>query len=282
MIGLGVWQYTTAVAQKAFEDAFAVGFDSIDTAHDYNNQDGVGKALKDILSNGTKRSGIFVTSKVPGCGAGQGVGGGKSCGPDTKKVFTEDLSLMGVDYADLMLVHFPPTSCSAMKCKEIQEQWAVFEEMYAQKKARAIGVSNYCQSCFECLLKSAKVVPMVNQVQYHVGMGVDPIGLKTYLAAKNITMQAYSPLGDGSKDLITGRLVTSIAKAHGKASGATVALKWLVQSGVPLVTKASDPAYMAEDIDLFGWELTAAEMKQLNEATTPSGTPSFMCKAMEN
>jgi diketogulonate reductase-like aldo/keto reductase len=233
----------------------------------------VGKALKDILSNGTKRSGyaiscfiflfapiqrnsrpihcyptfsvltlfsfysIFVTSKVPGCGAGQGVGGGKSCGPDTKKVFTEDLSLMGVDYADLMLVHFPPTSCSAMKCKEIQEQWAVFEEMYAQKKARAIGVSNYCQSCFECLLKSAKVVPMVNQVQYHVGMGVDPIGLKTYLAAKNITMQAYSPLGDGSKDLITGRLVTSIAKAHGKASGATVALKWLVQSGVPLVTK---------------------------------------------
>jgi diketogulonate reductase-like aldo/keto reductase len=121
MIGLGVWQYSSAVATKAFEDAFAVGFDSIDTAHDYNNQDGVGTALKDILSNGTKRGALFVTSKVPGCGE-QGVGSGKSCGPDTKKVFEEDLSLMGVDYADLMLVHFPPGSCSAMKCTEIQAQ----------------------------------------------------------------------------------------------------------------------------------------------------------------
>jgi 2,5-diketo-D-gluconate reductase A len=109
-------------------------------------------------------------------------------------------------------------------------------------------------------------------------MGTDPIGLKSYLKGKNITMQAYSPLGDGSKELITGELVTSIAKAHGKASGATVALKWLVQSGVPLVTKASDPTYMKEDIDLFGWELTDAEMKQLNDATTPSGSPSFVCK----
>lgn len=100
------------------------------------------------------------------------------------------------------------------------------------------GVSNYCPSCIDCLMEKATVTPAVNQVKYHIGMGVDPIGLVTYCKEKGIVVQAYSPLGDGSSELIDGPLVTPIAKEHNK-TGAQVSLKWLVQSGIPLSTKVS-------------------------------------------
>jgi hypothetical protein len=106
-------------------------------------------------------------------------------------------------------------------------------------QTKTIGVSNYCPSTFECLLEKATVVPAVNQVQYHIGMGTDPIGLISYCKSKNITLQAYSPLGDGKGELITGELVTGIGKNHGK-SGAQVSLRWVAQHGVPLSTKASN------------------------------------------
>ena len=77
----------------------------------------------------------------------------------------------------------------------MQEQWQALEKIYAEKKARAIGVSNYCQKCIECIMQNATVTPMVNQIQYHVGMGPDPDGLISYCAKRNITVEAYSPLG---------------------------------------------------------------------------------------
>lgn len=160
----------------------------------------------------------------------------------------------------------------------MQEQWASFEAMYAQKKARAIGVSNYCQSCFECIAKTATIVPAVNQVQYHVGEGDDPIGLKSYCDSKSIVMEAYSAMAQGSKELISGELTTSIGKNHNK-SGAQVALKWIIQKNIPLVTKATNPKYIAQDIDLFDFMLTDDEMKQLSETRKPKGTPSFFCKS---
>lgn len=219
-----------------------------------------------------------MTSKVPGCGL-QGISV-TNCKADTAKVFDGNLEALGVSAVDLMLLHFPPpTGCNALTCKGIQGQWEAFEEAYAAKKARAIGVSNYCISCFEkCLKGKMTVVPMVNQVQFHVGMGNDPEGLFSYAKAHNITMQAYSPLGDGKKELITGNMTTTIGKAHQK-SGAQVALKWIVAQGIPLVTKANSASFLAEDIDLFSWELTAAEKSTLDAATSPAGTPSFMCKA---
>jgi len=100
------------------------------------------------------------------------------------------------------------------------------------------GVSNYCPSCFECLFENATVTPAVNQIGFHVGMGVDPIGIVSYCKEKGIVTQAYSPLGDGSTKLIDGPVVTPIGDAHNK-TGAQVSLKWLIQSGVPLSTKVS-------------------------------------------
>jgi len=273
IVAEGTWQYNDSTAKDACEKAPAAGFTHFDTAHDYNNQLGVGQFWAEAVAK-SGRSNLFLTTKVPGC-VGVPVRPGH-CYDDTIKMVDDDLRLLNVTFVDLILIHFPPLGCFAAVCPEIQGQWKAFEDIYAQKKARAIGVSNYCQECFECLFKNSTVVPAVNQVNYHVGMGPDPIGLVTYLKSKNIVLQAYSPLGDGTSELINGPLVTAIGKAHNK-TGAQVSLKWLAQKPVPLVTKADRADFLEQDIDLFDWQLTPTEVSQLDAAKSPAGLPSFMC-----
>ena len=159
------------MAESACTEALKLGFNHFDTALDYSNQDGVGKFLATALAGGVSRDDIFLTTKVPGCGTWPSVKKG-NCGPGTQDAFDQDIELlssaMGGEkfYPDLVLVHSPPLGgCNALSCSEIQAQWKVMETMLQQNKTRAIGVSNYCEQCFTCLLKTATVVPMVNQVQ---------------------------------------------------------------------------------------------------------------------
>ncbi|GAB5367640.1 hypothetical protein AAMO2058_001248200 [Amorphochlora amoebiformis] len=273
LVGAGTWQYNSSVAHDSVMNAINLGYDHIDTAHDYNNQDGVGKALASF-----KRDDFFLTSKIPGCGVpGEGVDL-FHCYDDTKKLFQEDLDLLNVDYVDLMLIHFPPVLGCTLGCGAIQAQWKAMEEMYNAKKARAIGVSNYCQSCFACLNKTMKVKPAVNQFQYHVGMGPDPIGLISYCESQNILVQAYSPLGNGSPELIHGNLTGSIGAKYNKTS-VQIALKFVVQKGYGVLTKSTNPKYLADDIDLFDFNMTVSDMAKLDAATTPAGSPSFLCSS---
>jgi len=285
LVSLGVWKYNDSVAYSACTAAHKVGFTAIDTAYDYANQDGVGKFINETIASGVPRDELWITTKVPGCGSiplkHLPVPSRKNCRDGTARLIDYDLQHLGVDHVDLMLVHFPPdlvpTGCTLFgACELIQEQWAALEDAYRAGKAKAIGVSNYCQSCFDCLLKNASVVPAVNQVQYHVGEGTDPIGLKSYMDKKGVVMMAYSAMAMGSSELISGPLTTGIGHHYNK-SGAQVALKWVVQQNVPLVTKASNPEYLAEDIDLFDFELSSADMTSLDAATKPKGNPSFFC-----
>ena len=95
--------------------------------------------------------------------------------------------------------------------------------------------------------------------------------------SKGVTLQAYSPLGDGTSELITGDLVSGIGKAHNK-TGAQVSMKWIAQQGTPLSTKSTKASHLSEDLDVYsGWQLSDADMQQLTSATKPKGTPSFMC-----
>ena len=151
------------------------------------------------------------------------------------------------------------------------------ERAYNEKLTRAIGVSNFCVSCFQCIDKVLTVRPALNQVQYHVGEGADPEGLRTYCKDNGIVLQAYSPLGNNATELIHGKELSAIAAAHNKST-VQIALKWIWQNGVPLATKSTKPEHLSEDIDIFSWKLSTQEMATLNAATKPSGTPSFMCK----
>merc|ERR1711894_428121 len=165
-------------------------------------------------------------------------------------------------------------------------QWRAYSDMYRAGKARAIGVSNYCQSCLAPLIDDASTpVPMVNQLQFHVGMGPDPESLVSYLATHGIALQAYSPLASG--ELVKNADTTAVGKAHNKTAAQT-ALRWITQRAVSpppsFVTSASKAKYIAEDIDAFAWDLSPDEVTQLdalNCDTNPelcqqhSGTPSW-------
>ena len=291
-IAAGTWQYDANTAQAAVEAAIAAGFTHIDTAHDYCGDGTTGNCKDKSNQLGIKlaiqnqdRSKLFITTKVPGCGL-QGISR-DNCGPDSVKAAIDNLAELGLDYVDLLLVHFPPPlGCGVLNCGIIQKQWqALSDGILKTNKTRALGVSNFCVSCFKCLLgdddddavRDDVVVPVLNQVQYHIGMGADPEGLMSYCKTKNIVVEAYSPLGDNTTELITGALTTSIGKNHNKSS-VQVALKWIWQHGHPLTTKSSNPIHLAEDIDLFDWKLTDDEMTKLDAQTAPKGTPSFMCK----
>ena len=272
VVAVGTWQANSSAAEASIAAAFSVGFTHIDTAHDYNNQAGVAKAIAN-----KERETYFLTTKVPGCGL-QGVGR-FSCGTDTTKVIEDNLKQLNVSYVDMLLIHFPPLGgCGVLNCGAIQKQWGALEEAYKAKKVRAIGVSNFCVSCFECIAKTMTITPAVNQIEYHVGEGNDPENLVSYCSNKNIHIQAYSPLGTGSSELLKGNTTTAIGKVHNKSS-VQVALKWIVQNSVNVVVKSGNPVHLADDIDLFSWSLADDEMKTLNSKTTPSGKPSFMCSS---
>ena len=176
-----------------------------------------------------------------------------------------------------MLVHFPPTgNVFGPGCASMQEQWRAMEDFYRAGKAKAIGVSNYCPSSLECIMKVANVTPAVNQVQYHIGMGKDPNGIKSYCDKLGTVLQGYSPLGDGTSVLINGPLVSGIGDAHNK-TGAQVSLQWVVKNGVPVSTKSTSATHLTTDLDIFDWDVTAAEKAKLDAATSPAGHYSFKC-----
>jgi diketogulonate reductase-like aldo/keto reductase len=212
-------------------EAFAAGFRAIDTALTYTDETGVGDGIRAVESQGIKRSEIFLTSKVPGC-VDQA-----TCHAATIANHALNLNQLGLDFVDMLLIHWTPlTGCdTAAECKLIQTQWSAMETLQQSKKAVSIGVSNFCPKCLECISSdtSLKVVPAVNQIEHHVGMGPDKEGIITYCKSKGIVAQAYSSLGptfnQTAKDvLIEGPLTTGIGKAHNK-SGAQVTN--------PLVTK---------------------------------------------
>lgn len=265
MISLGTWQYDSPTAEAAVKLALQTGFNHIDTAQNYNNQKGVGAALK-----GVDRKSYFLLTKVPAAQTAS------TAYAATTKNLESDLSDLGLDYVDMMLVHSPSNNCKAT-----QESWRALEDFYKAGKAKAIGVSNYCLSSFKCLQQTMKVTPALNQIAYHVGMGPDPSGIKSEGDKLGVVTQAYSPLGDGKSELITGSLVSGIGKAHGW-SGAQVAMRWILDNGVPLTTKTTKASHMQEDLAIFSDTLKDTEKSQLDAAKSPAGKPSWACSSDES
>lgn len=222
---------------------------------------------------------MFLTTKVPGCDA-QSV---DECADSTAADINDDLAQLKVERVDLLLLHFPPRPFpyTHTHCPRMRAQWRALEDAYYAGKARAIGVSNFCPSCLECIAPShgggTTIVPAVNQVQYHVGMGPDQGGIASACAARGIVLQAYSPLGDGrSRELITGPLVTGIGKENGR-SGAQTSLRYVAQLGLALVTKSTSKRHLSDDAAIFDFALTGDQMSRLLSATSPAANYSFAC-----
>lgn len=248
--------------QTGVEMLLASGARLIDTALTYDNEGDIGRA---IASSGVNRSEVFISTKVPG---GLGTAG-------TIAAHEENLKQLGMSSVDLLLTHFPCgfghgyPNCTG---SDRQATWRGLETLYKAGKARAIGVAHYCQKHLEDILEIATVQVSVNRGEWHVGMGKDPQGLVSFCRKHGISYQSSSSLCgncDDNKELITGPLVTSIGNSH-NVSGVQVALKWVVQSGSPVTPGTSNPTHVIQDMELFDFTLSPAQMYQLDLAQVPA------------
>ncbi|WP_030983944.1 aldo/keto reductase [Streptomyces sp. NRRL S-1813] len=241
-LGFGVWQVEDDQASTAVGRALDAGYRSIDTAAIYGNEEGTGKAL---AASGIRRDELFVTTKL--WNAEQGY-------DSTLRAFDTSLTKLGLEYVDLYLIHWPLPS------KDLYvETYKAFEKIHAEGRAKAIGVSNFLPEHLERLLGETSVVPAVNQIELHPQL--QQAESRAFHARHNIVTEAWSPLGQG-KGLLEDATIAALATKHGKTP-AQVVLRWHLQLGNVVIPKSVTPSRIAENIDVFDFELDDDDLAAL-------------------
>jgi diketogulonate reductase-like aldo/keto reductase len=251
IVGLGTWKTGTHTYQ-AVRDAIEAGYRHIDTSLNYGTEKDVGRAIKDLITEGKiKREDVYVVSKLEG-----------NDHPRARVPIgiKESLANLGLKYLDLYLIHFPRGST------DITETWAGMEDVHKEGLTKSIGVSNFDEHQLDQILAKATVKPVTNQVlcnPYH-----NQKKLLSYLTKHNITLTAYSPLSgtNGAEKLLSDTKLVSIAKAY-NVSSAQIALKYQVQRNVIVIPSSTTKQHIIEDIDLFKFKLTEAEVQEIDALT---------------
>ncbi|MFC4909968.1 aldo/keto reductase [Actinomadura gamaensis] len=238
-LGYGVWQVADDEAAKAVGVALETGYRSIDTAQAYENETGTGRALRE---SGIARDELFVTTKL--WNADQGY-------DSTLRAFDASMARLGLDVLDLYLIHWPMPARGTYL-----DTWRAFEKLYNDGRIRAIGVSNFTVGTLERLFAETEVKPVVNQVELHPYLQQGE--LRAFHARHDIRTEAWSPLGQG-KGLLDDPVLARIGAAHGKTA-AQVVLRWHLQLGNIVIPKSVTPSRIAENFDVFDFELTAEDM----------------------
>lgn len=243
--GLGVYKAQEGEEViSAVKAAIRAGYRSIDTAAAYNNEEGVGQAVREAMEeNGLSRDQLFITSKVWNSNQGY---------ETTLQAFETSLNKLNLEYIDLFLVHWPVKG-------KYKDTWRALEKVYKEGKVRAIGVSNFQIHHLEDLLSEAEVVPAVNQVELHPQLTQKE--LLTYCQDKGIRLEAWSPLGQGH--LLTNDTLVSIGKKYGKTA-AQVILRWDLQVGVITIPKSINEGRIIENADIFDFELSAEDIAAID------------------
>ncbi|MGP9605781.1 aldo/keto reductase [Glutamicibacter sp. 287] len=241
-IGFGVFQVPNEETTTAVAAALKAGYRSIDTAAIYGNEEGVGKALAE---SGINREELFITSKIWISDMGY---------EQTLKAFDESLQRLGLDYLDLFLIHWPAPE------KELYvETWKALEKLYAEKKIRAIGVSNFQPTHLQKLIDATDVVPAVNQVELHPALQNAEVSAAN--AGHGIATEAWSPLAQGA--LLNDASILAIGEAH-QVTAAQVILRWHLQRGRVIIPKSVTESRIVQNLDLFGFELSAEELAAID------------------
>jgi 2,5-diketo-D-gluconate reductase A len=240
VLGFGVFQVPDEQTEQVVTDALAAGYRSIDTAASYGNEEAVGRA---IAKSGIPRDELFITTKM----------WIQRTGKDTaKREFDKSLRLLGLDYLDLYLIHQP--------LGDYYSSWHAMEHLHREGLIRAIGVSNFYPDRLVDLITHNDITPAVNQIETH------PFFQRTadqqLMREHGVQIESWGPFAEGKNDLFTNPALTEIGSAHGK-SVAQVVLRWLVQRDVVVIPKSVRPERMAENLDVFGFELSDDEMTRI-------------------
>lgn len=258
-LGLGVWQAKDGQEVKqAVLDAISAGYRLIDTAAVYGNEAGVGEAIKEC---GVPREELFVTTKLWNADQGDY--------ETVNKAFTASLEKLGLDYVDLYLIHWPVPA----RGKYI-ETWQALEKIYADGRAKAIGVCNFKPHHLEELLKNAKVVPVVNQIELHPRFPQKET--RDFCAAHDIFVESWSPIGGSGAGwnnsgeelkLLDEPLLMLIGNKYAK-SPAQVVIRWHLQNELIVIPKSVHKERIIENLNVFDFELDEDDMRAIDELET--------------
>ncbi|MEV8212459.1 aldo/keto reductase [Leifsonia sp. NPDC077715] len=241
-LGFGVFKVDPAETTRIVADALEVGYRHIDTAAIYGNEEGVGRAIAD---SGIPRDELFVTTKL-----------WNDRQTDAENAFDESLAKLGLDYVDLYLIHWP----TPQKDTFVQA-WKSLEKIYASGRAKAIGVSNFLVPHLTKLLAETDIVPAVNQIELHPAHQQPEV--TAFSREHGIEIEAWGPLGQGKYPLFELPEVADAAAAHGKTP-AQVVIRWHLQTGNIVFPKSNRRERMAENFDVFDFELTADEVQAIS------------------
>lgn len=241
MIGYGTFRIRDAAqCERCVSQALEAGYRLFDTAASYENEAAVGAALR---SSGIPREGLFITTKLWVQDAGY---------DGTLKAFDSSLKQLGLDYIDLYLIHQP--------FGDYYGAWRAMERLYREGAVRAIGVSNFTPERLVDLCMNQEISPMVNQIEIHPFFQQNT-ALRV-MEDYGVVPQAWGPFSEAQKDIFHHRTLAKIADKQGRTT-AQIILRWHLQRGIPTIPKTVHTARMAENLDIFDFELTAQEMERI-------------------
>lgn len=246
LLGYGVYQVSKEECERCVLDAIACGYRLIDTAQSYFNEEAVGSAISKC---GVPREELFITTKIWIDNYGY-----DKC----KKSVEESLKKLQLDYVDLVLLHQP--------FADYYGAYRALEDLYEEGKIRAIGVSNfYSDRLVDMCLFERKVIPAVNQMETNPmnARFVDQEIMKKY----GVQHEAWAPFGEGKNGMFENPVLVQIGNKYGK-SPAQVILRWLTQRGVVALAKSTHKERMEENFDIFDFQLTDEDMKQIQSLDT--------------
>ena len=248
ILGLGVYQLTEpGECERVVSEALELGYRSIDTAASYRNEEAVGRA---IAASGIPRDELFITSKVWIQDAGE---------KPARAAFERSLGRLGLDYLDLYLIHQP--------MGDVYGSWRALENINKEGLSRAVGVSNFYPDRLVDLILHNEITPAVNQVETHPFH--QQVEAQKVMQEYNVQSESWGPFAEGKNDLFTNPTLTAIAEEHGKSVGQVV-LRWLIQRGVVVIPKSARRERLEENINVFDFTLSDAQMNTISTLDTGS------------
>lgn len=246
ILGFGVFQVTDlAECERSVLDAIATGYRLIDTAQSYMNEEAVGRA---ILRSGVPREDLFITTKL----------WIQSNGYDgTKRAFEHSLKRLQLEYLDLFLMHQP--------YGDVYGEWRAMQDLYKEGRVRAIGVSNFHPDRLMDLIIHNEIVPAVNQIETHPFH--QQMEAHQFMRDNHVQIESWGPFAEGRNDIFHNELLRTIASRYDK-SIAQVILRWLIQRAVVAIPKSVRKERIAENFDIFDFELSAEDMEAIKTLDT--------------
>ena len=250
ILGFGVFQIADPTeCERSVVEAIQTGYSHIDTATSYQNEEAVGRGIK---QSGVAREKLFITTKL--WIQSNGFEG-------TLKAFENSLKRLQLDYIDLYLIHQP--------YGDVYGEWRAMEELYQQGKVRAIGVSNFQPDRIMDLMIHNKITPAVNQIE--VNPFQQQIDTQKFLLDNSVQVEAWAPFAEGKNNIFQNAVLLSIAAQH-KKSIAQVILRWLVQRRIIALAKSTRKERMIENISVFDFELSAEDMAAIANIDTKTSS----------